>query len=247
MINTQLPPPPPVKRPPLVPPYRDSINNVVVRRLRAAGTMFGDRVKLVLRPDEIDHWTFLKKPYLLVVPTQTRNPRKLDLNEPMSFINPRELTLVAQFDDRGSEASYLAANDIDTAESQLIQVLANWLPVTIGIAYEPTLYGGMRLQATRAPDVKVNYMFTVQEWKVIVSPDIDGDSTIDDAAIDARFDIHVQDPCACLPCEIIPLLSAEFLISGGGCRVSVPDPCEPDPCPPILGGDPYATTQPSQR
>ena len=73
---------------------------------------------------------------------------------------------VAQVDERGSKQEYMAANDIDTAERQLIFVLAKWEPDLPGTGYKATLYGGMRIQATRAPDVKVHYIFTFNEWVI---------------------------------------------------------------------------------
>src|SRR5262249_19528535 len=112
--NDERPDPNPLPLP-LVPPYVNSVYNIITRRLRLARTIFGDRIKLVLRQYDETHWSYLTKPYLLVVPRQTRAPRNVDIDY-MAWDDPREVTLVAQFDGRGSEAEYLAANDIDTAE-----------------------------------------------------------------------------------------------------------------------------------
>src|SRR5215475_9095862 len=120
-------PPPPVERPPVVPPIVNSVYNVITRRLRLAPTIFADRVKLVLIQTETEQWAHLKRPYLLVVPTQVRAPQKVDA-ELMSFIIPRSVAFIAHFDGRSSEADYLAANEIDTAERQLIHALAKWRP-----------------------------------------------------------------------------------------------------------------------
>lgn len=234
-------PPPPPPRPPVVPPYAESIYNIVTRRLRLANTIFGDRVKLVLRQEDIEHWSNLALPYLLVVPTQTRAPRELDVDY-MSFVNPRVLTLIAQFDGRGSEKEYMAVNDIDTAEQQLIFVLANWQPATEHSQYKPTLYGGMRIQGTRAPDVKVTYLFTLNEQVVLPdeAPLFPGEWGADALAPVVLDGIHVNvlDPCCNMPCMIIPPLGPDFFVTGGGCPCpQPPDPCAPPPCPPILGAN----------
>ena len=158
-------------------PY-DCLYNVVVRRLRAADTMFGQNVKLVLRQLSDEQWSLLTLPYLLAVPTVTRvrPSRPLDAAAD-SIINPHSMTFLAQFDGRGSEADWLAACDIEIAEKQLISCLVNWRP-TFG--YKPTAYGGMRIEATRAPHVKVSFVFTFfeelfisdesDEWRVQVGP-----------------------------------------------------------------------------
>ena len=228
--NNDRAPIPPV--PPLVPPYVNSVYNVITQRIRARGTIFGDRVKLVLRQVEEEHWSKLKRPYLLVVPRQTRAPRDL-LVDIMSFTNPREVTFVAQFDDRQSPESYLAANDIDTAERQLIFALANWRPYD---HYKPTTYGGMRIQATRAPDVKVHYIFMFNEEQVIRDEDVDDDSELEPVILD-EIKVNVADP-RCLHCIPDPVFPP-----GPTMRVGVPplpeDPCPPPECPPMFetGGD----------
>src|SRR5215831_8413813 len=104
--------------------------NAVVHRLRAANTIFGENVKLVLRVMADEQWALLSLPYLLVVPTVTRieggrAPANVDFD---SIVNPRAITLLAQFDGRGSEADWRAAMDIEIAERQLISTLVNWRP-----------------------------------------------------------------------------------------------------------------------
>jgi len=220
-----------------VPPMIESVYNVITRRIRAAHTIFGDRVKLVLRQVEDSHWSKLQKPYLLVIPRQTRNPREVDVDY-MSFVNPREVTFIAQFDGRGSEQEYQAANDIDTAELQLITVLAKWEPFT---NYKPTTYGGLRIQATRAPDVKVAYTFLFNEVQVIQEAlVVDDDDLPDEVELDT-ISVRMIDPCCVVAEEETqgPKICVE---EGGGCpEEPEPDPCAPPECPPILGGNDAST------
>lgn len=225
----------------VLPPAANSVYNVITRRLRKAGTIFGDRVKLDLRPNDNDHWSKLAKPYLLVVPQQTRAPQKIDVDYP-SFINPRVVALVAQFEDCASEASYLAMNAIDMAERQLIYVLANWQPngVPNFSSYKPATYGGMRVQATRVPDVKVVYQFVFYEEVVLDAepPIIDYLEEVPIGMEVERIDVHFSEPCCPVECE--PGLVPDICVTSG----RKPEPSEPvcceDPCPPILGGDPHA-------
>jgi len=241
--NTDNDPRPPV--PPVVPPNDDSIYNVITRRIRRAKTIFGDRVKLVLRQVDESHWSKLQRPYLLVVPRQVRQPRELDVDY-MSFVNPREVTFIAQFDARGSEQEYMAANDMDTAERQLIYVLAKWQPQTLYRGYKPTLYGGCRIQATRAPDVKVHYIFVFNEV-VIRRDDVVIDEELEELVLD-HINVNAIDP-NCLTCaeeaELPP--GPEICVTGGGCpEPPEVDPCAPPPCPPILGSDDDASAPASK-
>ena len=212
----------------------ESLWNIVTRRIRASGTIFGDRVKLVLRQSDLAHWAKLRLPYLLVVPMQTRPPTSLNIDF-MSFVNPRAVTLVAQFDGEGSEAEYAAANAIELAEKQLIFILANWTPEPTGTfsAYRQTLYGGMRVQETREPHVKCHFYFTFQEEYVLIEI-----SEIDDADLLGglgRITVNVSDPC-CVPYEEESSVSMpDICVTGGGCpQEPEPDPCAEPPCPPIL-------------
>src|SRR5262245_14208871 len=219
MANNGHPiPPPPVEPTPPAPPTVNSIYNVITRRIRLAETIFGDRVKLVLRQVDNDHWARLKKPYLLVVPRQNRAPRQLEVDR-MSWVNPREVTFIAQFDGRGSEQEYLAANDIDTGERQLVNCLASWKPLP---NYEPTVYAGMRIQGTREPDVKVAYTFLFQEvWVITEPPSFEGEFDFLGEAEIGNMSVHVNDSCCHMPCEIVPpwpVFSSEVCVTGGGCR-----------------------------
>jgi len=214
----------------IAPPRTESLFNVVTRRLRAAGTIFGDRVKLDLRQLPEDHWSFLERPYLLVNPVQTRPSREIDED---SMINSRLIQFVAQFDGRGSEAEHLAAIDIETAENQLIFVLANWMPGGLRFGYRPTTYAGMRISGTREPDVKVIYSFSFNEQ--IVLP-LDAPSFGEDDDVGFVFDgvtVHVSDPCCNLPCDDTEPPPFRIRVTGGGCPDEPEEPCV-DPCPPML-------------
>lgn len=156
--------------------------NAVVRRLRAADTIFGERIKLSLRQLSDEQYALLQAPYLLVVPTVTRVPnlRPMDQNYD-SIINPRSIVFRAQLDGRGSEADWMAAVDIELVEKQLISALVNWRPQP---NYRPTAYAGMRVEATLAPKVKVAFVFTFFE-ELFITESI-GDETCDE----------VRDNCA---------------------------------------------------
>lgn len=155
----------------------ESLYNLVVKRIRSCNTLFHDNVKLVLRQLPDDHWANLVLPYCLVVPTFSqpivKEPPYADMD---TFVNPRRVTLIAQLDGRGSEAEWMAADDIELAEKQLIGCLVNWRPLK---HYRPTLYAGMRLMGSRIPDVKVNFVFVFYEDIAVADSSIglDGDGT----------------------------------------------------------------------
>jgi len=206
------------------PPVVESLFNVVTRRVRAARTLFGENVKLVLRQLDTEHWSLLQVPYCLVVPTVTRpaalRPMDADYD---SIINPRSITFIAQLDGRGSEAEHLAANDIELAERQLIDALVNWRPFPW---YKPTAYAGMKLAATRAPDVKVSFVFLFYEEIVLPEEEIG----VDDLAVLDGITVHVNDPCCtCPPPEPECVPAPNIYVTGGGCPVADPC-CAPEPC-----------------
>lgn len=202
------------------PEQTDCLYNAIVRRLRAANTMFAQNVKLVLRQLSDDQWSLLKLPYLLVVPTVTRLRPLRPQDQPFdSIVNPHSVTFLAQLDGRGSEADWLAACDIEFAEKELISALVNWRP---GIMYKPTAYAGMRIEATRAPAVKVSFVFTFFE-ELFLSDDSDewlaqqavtqGTSAELHQVIMARLRNQppiAQDPCeAAQPCWPFPVWTAD--------------------------------------
>jgi hypothetical protein len=173
----------------------ESLYNLVVKRIRACNTLFQANVKLVLRQLPEDHWANLPLPYCLVVPTFTqptvREPPYADLD---TFVNPRRVTLIAQLDGRGSEAEWMAADDIELAEKQLIGCLVNWRPIK---HYRPTIYAGMRLMGARIPDVKVSFSFVFYEEIAVADSSIglDGDG-MDELLVlgDILVTAHVS-PC----------------------------------------------------
>ena len=141
--------------------HRESLFNAVVRRLRAADTVFGQNIKLSLRQLEQEHWSLLEPPYLLVVPTVVRIPQLSPQEaEVEDIINPRSITFLAQLDARASECEWQAADDIELVEKQLINALVNWRP---NEHYKPTGYAGMRIEGTRIPQVKVGFVFVFFE------------------------------------------------------------------------------------
>jgi len=213
----------------IVPPRIESLFNVVTRRIRAAGTIFEERVKLDLRQQPEDHWSWMLKPYLLVNPLQTRPSRNIDDD---SMINPRIIQFVAQFDGRDSEAEHLAAVDIETAEKQLIWVLANWQPKKLRFGYRPTTYAGMTIEGTREPNVKVTYRFVFNE-QIVVPDDLTfGEEETDDSVEIGELRIHVNDPCWQQP-VVCPPPDYSVRVSGGGSPTPLEVRCEPV-CPPML-------------
>lgn len=217
-------------------PTFESLYATVTRRIRASGTIFGDRVKLVLRQADLQHWSKLDRPYLLVVPTQTRQPTNLEVDV-MSFVNPRAITFVGQFDGQGSEAEYAAAREIEIAEKQLIFSLANWPPPPNSSFsfYRPTLYAGMRFQEAREPDVKAHFYFTFEEQFYLENVNVPEAIDDSDLAILEAIGVHMRDPCCNIPCERPTLPGPKIKVTGGGCpQPPPPDPCAEEPCPPIV-------------
>jgi hypothetical protein len=180
--------------------YRESLFNAVVRRLRNANTIFGDNIKLVLRQLDQEHWALLKPPYLLVVPTVVRIPTlKPDEIEVDDITNPRSITFLAQLDARGSEADWMAADDIELVEKQLINALVNWRP---NEHYKPTGYAGMRIEGTEIPAVKVAFVFVFfEQIRFDCEPEVGPEcSQLGDIIVNVRNDCGPPpcDPCA--PC-----------------------------------------------
>jgi hypothetical protein len=183
--------------------YSESLFNAVVRRLRNANTIFGDNIKLVLRQLDQEHWALLKPPYLLVVPTVVRIPTlKADEIETEDITNPRSITFLAQLDGRGSENEWMAADDIELVEKQLINALVNWRP---NEHYKPTGYAGMRIEGTQIPQVKVAFVFVFfEQIRFDCEPEIGDQAPQCSELGDIKIRLHNDcgpppcDPCA--PC-----------------------------------------------
>jgi hypothetical protein len=192
-------------------PHIASLYEMVVRRVRWANTIFGQNVKLVMRQLDDEQWSLLTPPYVLVVPTVARPQARLVDQEQETIVNPRSVTFIAQLDARGSEAEWMAAADIEVAEKQLIGCLVNWRPQR---HYLPTLYAGMRVQASRAPDVKVSFVFVFNEQLVVLDDSLVG---LEDAEVVVlnRIDVRVGPNC----CEEQPagLPVPPICVIKGGC------------------------------
>lgn len=187
-------------------PDQPGLYTLIVRRLRACGTMFENRIKLILVFEEEEQKSALPLPYLLVIPTIER-PRvtfpDLDQNE---FINPRYIAFVGQFSAGASDladgGAWQAADAIDAAGTQLMLALINWRPT---LNFKPTIYAGMKLLGPRQPEVKVVWNFCFLEQ--FTAPEYcgceEGASELDNIAV------NIIDPCA----------------------EECPPPCPPPPCP----------------
>jgi len=194
-----------------------SLYETVTRRIRAARTIFGDNVKLVMRQLDTEHWALLQLPYCLVVPTVTRPEIRPADQDRETIINPRSVTMICQLDAHDSEAEWAAATDIEIAEKQLIGALVNWKPAP---HYKPTAYAGMRVMAARAPDVKVSFIFTFYEELYLFNDDEIG-IAFDDPANAAQLDgieVRVNDGCCPAdvtdPCAEVPPIS----VTSGVCK-----------------------------
>jgi hypothetical protein len=181
----------------------DSLYNKITRRIRACGTIFGEQVKLVVRVLDEEHWALMNPPYLLVIPVADKvKPFAPDQDQEF-FTIPRMVNFIAQLDGQDSECDWKAADQIELAEKQLCLVLVNWHPDR---TYGPTVYNGMKVQATRAPAVRVAFSFTFLEQIVFC------DETMGDQGCSYlnRLFINVQSGCPCpppdpcYPCEQVP-------------------------------------------
>jgi hypothetical protein len=178
--------------------HRESLFNAVVRRVRWFNTIFGDRVKLSLRQLDQEQWALLDPPYLMVVPTVVRIPQLRPVETELEdIINPRSISFLAQFDARASEHEWEAADDIELAEKQLINALVNWRPNEF---FKPTQYAGMRIEGTRVPDVKVQYVFVFfEQIRFDCEPEIGPEcSELGDIFVNVRSDCG---PPPCDPCQ----------------------------------------------
>ena len=179
----------------------ESLYTSIVKRLRNRGTMFKDNIKLSLRQVSDEQWSRLPLPYLMVFPTVTRiRVAPVDnVNGADSIINPRSVTFVAQFDGRGSEHEWMAAEDLELAEKQLLGALVNWRPAP---HYKPTVYGGMKVEGTRLPAVKIAFVFVFFEQLSFAHDDAAPcESLLCGEGFDARFDIRVGMDCPPVECD----------------------------------------------
>jgi hypothetical protein len=211
----------------------ESLFNAVVRRLRNANTIFGDNIKLVLRQLDQEHWALLKPPYLLVVPTVVRIPQlKAEEVELEDIINPRSITFLAQLDGRGSEADWMAADDIELVEKQLINALVNWRP---NEHYKPTGYAGMRIEGTEIPAVKVAFVFVFfEQIRFDCEPEVGPEcSQLGDIFVNVHNDCG---PPPCDPCQPCAPGDPTIFVTDPPNPVTEPEP--PGAYWPNLGGAP---------
>lgn len=141
-------------------PEGTSLYGEVVRRLRAANTIFGQNIKLSMRQTDEEQLSRLPLPFALVVPTLDRPPNRPVDNEYDVIVAPRAVAVICQFDGFNSDQEHLAAAAIEVARYQMLGLLVNWRPFK---HYGATGYGGMRVEAVKAPAVRVSFVFTFYE------------------------------------------------------------------------------------
>jgi hypothetical protein len=199
----------------------DGLYNAIVRRLRAAQTMFGQNVKLVIGGSAEGQWSHLSLPYLLVVPTVVRIGgvgTPVDVQETITV--PHTVVFIAQLDGQASEENWRAGLDILRAEKQLIGALVNWRP---GPLFKATVFSGEIIGDKRTPALEVRFVFTFIE-SYSVTPDTWLDAEMceqlnaGDAQLEATFSVVVNNGC-CPP---------EREVRHDSC-----DPCVADPCAPL--------------
>ena len=176
--------------------FSESLYTRVVQRIRRARTIFGDNIKLSFRQVDEDHWAHLPLPHLLVVPTTSRGNPTTPPERLEEITITRIVTMIAQFDGRASEHEWMAVNDIEAAEKELLGCLLGWKPVD---HFKPTLYGGMRVMGAKLPHVKVTFAFTFTET---IEPEPQ-EADIDGEPIDPNpcFIVKPVDYTCCIPCE----------------------------------------------
>lgn len=171
-------------------PVGDSMYAMVVRRIRASVTIFDQRVKLSLRQNDEEQLSRLELPYALVVPVQDRPPGAPVRNDISDLVVPRSVAILAQFDARGSDQEYLAAADIERARYELLDCLVNWRPFR---HYDATTFGGLRIEGTKAPNVRAWFLFFFNE--VLSFDCAQQEVGCDDAGFDVAFKIQPIDEC----------------------------------------------------
>lgn len=141
-------------------PEGESLYAAVVRRIRAAKTALGENVKLSLRQLDEEQLSRLPLPFALVVPTVDRPPNRPVNNDYDVILAPRSVAVICQFDGFNSDQEHKAAAQIEQVRYQLLDCLVNWRPFQ---HYDATGYGGMRVEAVKAPAVRVSFVFTFYE------------------------------------------------------------------------------------
>lgn len=176
-------------------PENDSLFAAVVRRIRAAKTALGDNVKLSMRQVEEEQLSRLSLPFGLVVPTVDRPPNRSVINDYDVILAPRSIAVICQFDGFNSDQEHLAAAQIEQVRYQLLDCLVNWRPFP---HYEATGYGGMRVEAVKAPAVRVSFVFSFYES---LGFSCEEESDCPDPPMDsARFIVTRVPDCGDPPC-----------------------------------------------
>lgn len=137
-----------------------SLYGQIVRRIRSKETIFKQNVKLSLRQEAEDQISRLPLPLALVVPTTERPLSRAVVNDYTDLLVPRSVAIIAMLDARGSDQEYAAAGDIEMARYGLLDALVNWRPFN---HYDATSFAGMRIEATKAPHVRVAFVFMFNE------------------------------------------------------------------------------------
>lgn len=176
-------------------PAGDSLFAAVVRRIRSANTVLGNNVKLSMRQVEEDQMSRLPLPHALVVPTVERPPNRTVVNDYDVISAPRSIAIICQFDGFNSDQEAMAAAMIETVRYQLLDCLVNWRPFH---HYNATGYGGSRIEAVKAPAVRVSFVFTFYES---LEFSCEESSDCPDPPMDAaRFIVTPVDECGDPPC-----------------------------------------------
>lgn len=177
-------------------PEGDSLFSAVVRRIRAAQTALGDNVKLSLRQLEEDQLSRLSMPFGLVVPTVDRPPNRPASNDYDFVVAPRSIAVICQFDGFNSDQEHKAAAQIEVVRYQLLDCLVNWRPFS---HYDATGYGGMRIEAVKAPAVRVSFVFSFYET-LNFTCDENSDGCEPDSKTAVRFIVKPVPDCGDPPC-----------------------------------------------
>ena len=175
-------------------PEGESLFGQIVKRLRAADTLLGQNIKLSMRQIDEEQLSRLPLPWALVVPTVDRPPNRAVVNDYDVIVAPRSVAIIGQFDGGNSDQEHKAAASIEVVRYQLLDTLVNWRPFA---HYEATGYGGMRVEAVKAPAVRVSFVFTFYEGLNFTCED-DGCDEPESGAM--RFVVKPVPDCGEPPC-----------------------------------------------